>query len=411
MSDETDAFVARAGAVDILDGAMRTSKASAIAALRGRTERTGPCPVCGGTDRFGINLAKQVFLCRQSGSAGGVINLVRYLDGVDFKSACEILVGDDWPAPADDAERADRRRARETARRAAAAAQVEAANRAAERESETNAFRQREWGKCLDDWRAAGPLAESPAAAYLAARCGALPEEFYVRCHPDLPYWHGRGVAARILHRGPAMLVLFMRPCEFGWQPIGLHRTWIDLDASPKFRPQLADPETGELLQTKKMRGTKAGGLLPLIGRFSTATRMVGGEGIETTLAYARRVDREGSGPRADTFYFAAGDLGNLAGKALDRLRHPTRSKLDRKGCRRPVFVPGETPDLTSQAIPVPDHVRELVLLGDGDSDPTFTRAAMLRAASRHYRPGRRVLVHIAPSGTDWGDAPAENAA
>ncbi|MEF2553237.1 DNA primase [Aurantimonas sp. A2-1-M11] len=411
MSDETDAFVAQAGTLDILDGAMRTSKGSAIAALRGRTERTGPCPVCGGTDRFGINLAKQVFLCRQSGAAGGVINLVRYLDGVDFKTACEILVGRDWPAPADDGEREERRAAREAARRAAEAEQTRAAERTAKRESDTNAFRRREWDRCLDDWRAAGPFAESPAAAYLDARGAAPPEGVFVRCHPDLAYWHGRGSSARILHRGPAMLVLFMRPCEFGWQPIGLHRTWIDLEAPPKYRPLLADPESAEALQTKKMRGTKSGGLLPLIGRFSTATRMVGGEGIETTLAYAWHVDGNGDGPRADTFYFAAGDLGNLAGKALDRVRHPTRSKLDRKGRRRPVFVPGKTPDPASSAIPVPEQVRELVLLGDGDSDPTFTRTAMLRAAARHHRADRRVLIHIAPSGTDWGDAAAEDAA
>ncbi len=38
---------------------------------------------------------------------------------------------------------------------------------------------------------------------------------------------------------------------------------------------------------------------------------MVVGEGIETVLGFARF-----DGFRADTFYCAAGDLGNLAGKA-----------------------------------------------------------------------------------------------
>jgi hypothetical protein len=32
--------------------------------LRGRVDRCGPCPMCGGTDRFAINTRKQVFNCR-----------------------------------------------------------------------------------------------------------------------------------------------------------------------------------------------------------------------------------------------------------------------------------------------------------------------------------------------------------
>jgi hypothetical protein len=407
MSAETDAFVARAAATDIMEGASRTSRAGGIAALRGRVERTGPCPVCGGTDRFGINLAKQVFLCRQSGTAGGVINLVRYLDGVDFKTACEIILGADWPEPDGAAETEARRASRAAARQAAEAAAAQAAEREASRREDDSAFRQRELARCLEDWRAAAPFDGSPAAAYLTARHAAMPDNVFVRCHPDLAYWHGRGASAQVLHRGPAMLVLFMRPDEFGWRPIGLHRTWVDLDAPPKFRPSILDPETKEPLATKKMRGSKTGGLLPLLGRFSTATRMVGGEGTETVLAYARHVDSENGAPRADTFYFAAGDLGNLAGKALDRLRHPSRSKLDKKGRRRPVFVPGTTPDLASEAVPIPDRVTELLLLADGDSDPTFTEAAMHRAGARHLRPDRRVLMHPAPRGTDWAEPEA----
>lgn len=29
--------------------------------LRGKVERVGPCPRCGGTDRFSINIKKQLF--------------------------------------------------------------------------------------------------------------------------------------------------------------------------------------------------------------------------------------------------------------------------------------------------------------------------------------------------------------
>lgn len=58
-------------------------------------ERIGPCPRCGGDDRFAINIRKQVWLCRGCAPRGGdVIALVRFLDGVDFCEACERLTGE-----------------------------------------------------------------------------------------------------------------------------------------------------------------------------------------------------------------------------------------------------------------------------------------------------------------------------
>jgi DNA primase len=41
----------------------------------------GPCPQCGGTDRFSVNTRKQVFNCRGCGGKGDVIDLVRHIDG------------------------------------------------------------------------------------------------------------------------------------------------------------------------------------------------------------------------------------------------------------------------------------------------------------------------------------------
>ena len=71
--------------------------------LRGRAERVGPCPVCGGTDRFGVNTTKQLFMCRQCGSKGGSIDLEMFLTGSDFTAAVETLTGD--RAPEKDAPR------------------------------------------------------------------------------------------------------------------------------------------------------------------------------------------------------------------------------------------------------------------------------------------------------------------
>jgi CHC2 zinc finger len=62
--------------------------------LRGTIEREGPCPKCGGTDRFSINTKKQCWNCRGCNAGGDVIALVQHLDGVDFLGACTVLAGD-----------------------------------------------------------------------------------------------------------------------------------------------------------------------------------------------------------------------------------------------------------------------------------------------------------------------------
>jgi phage/plasmid primase-like uncharacterized protein len=60
---------------------------------RAGAELVGPCPKCGGTDRFSINTRKKVFNCRGCNVGGDVIKLVQLLDGSDFKGAVEALVG------------------------------------------------------------------------------------------------------------------------------------------------------------------------------------------------------------------------------------------------------------------------------------------------------------------------------
>ena len=60
-------------------------------------EFVGPCPKCGGNDRFSINTKKQVFNCRGCGIGGDVIEFVEHLDGVDFVAACTTLTGQPPP--------------------------------------------------------------------------------------------------------------------------------------------------------------------------------------------------------------------------------------------------------------------------------------------------------------------------
>lgn len=64
--------------------------------LRGRNgSLEGPCPVCGGTDRFAVNTKKPAFNCRRCGIKGSdAIALTMVLDGCDFTGAVATLTGE-----------------------------------------------------------------------------------------------------------------------------------------------------------------------------------------------------------------------------------------------------------------------------------------------------------------------------
>jgi AAA domain/CHC2 zinc finger len=64
--------------------------------LRGRNGSfEGPCPVCGGTDRFAVNTKKPAFNCRGCGIKGSdAIALTMALDGCDFMGAVATLTGE-----------------------------------------------------------------------------------------------------------------------------------------------------------------------------------------------------------------------------------------------------------------------------------------------------------------------------
>ena len=64
--------------------------------LNGRgVARSGPCPICTGTDRFAIDIGKGVFNCRKCGAKGaGAIDLEMFLAGhSDFAAAVRTLAG------------------------------------------------------------------------------------------------------------------------------------------------------------------------------------------------------------------------------------------------------------------------------------------------------------------------------
>src|SRR5262249_15874212 len=58
-----------------------------------KIERAGPCPACGGTDRFSINTRKQLFNCRGFDD-GDVIAMVMHIDACGFTEAVRALTGE-----------------------------------------------------------------------------------------------------------------------------------------------------------------------------------------------------------------------------------------------------------------------------------------------------------------------------
>ncbi|GAN49205.1 putative DNA primase [Methylobacterium sp. ME121] len=393
MSLDRDEWIAEARTVPIETALERRG-----VRLKGAgAERVGPCPVCGGTDRFAINLRKGVFVCRGSGQGGDVIALTRYLEACDFNVACEILTG--RPAPGRrEGETPEARAVREAAlaKRAAARARISEA-----KEQEQARFRERERRKCWEAWSGAGPVPGSPAEAYLALRGLTLPPMAALRCAADHPLYADGGAKAEIVHRGPALLGAIVGPSG---RFAGLHATWIDLSA-PGGKVLIADPATGELVPAKKVRGSATGGHIPLVP-CAAATDLVVGEGNETTLSVWRALSARNWEYLPGAAFWSAYSLVNIAGPATESVKHPSQRLVDALGRERARKVPGPMPDLSRPGLPIPASVQRIWLLGDGDSDHFTTKTALTRAARRFLagRPDLDVRVAWAPTGEDFND-------
>ena len=88
----------KAREANILDVARRHGALSRLKKIG--VEYVGPCPSCGGEDRFGINPRKVgkngkpgLFICRRCGEGGDAIDLERFLSGTKFRDAVQKLNG------------------------------------------------------------------------------------------------------------------------------------------------------------------------------------------------------------------------------------------------------------------------------------------------------------------------------
>jgi phage/plasmid primase-like uncharacterized protein len=227
MTAVSDGRIEQARAVPIEDELARRG----IKLRRTGAELNGPCPVCGGTDRFAVHLKKQCWNCRCCGVGGNVIRLVQHVDGVDFKTAVETLVGD-------------------AARPAARPARAQPDNGEDER-------RRLDLANAI--WHATQPFGPE-AIAYFNRRgidIDMVPEHGGLRFHPRCP-WQGA--------RAPCVVGRFTGAIDN--QPRGIWRR----------------PLTGE---KPKAFGPTAGCVIRLWPDEAVERSLVIGEGVETVLAAA----------------------------------------------------------------------------------------------------------------------------
>jgi len=331
-------------------------------------ELTGPCPNCGGRDRFSINIDRHVWLCRHGCSEVGAdgIGLVRLVLACDFRAALDYLVGaaDIRPDPEVEA-----RRKRERDQR----------NRAQAAEAERHRMRAI-WDECRP---AGGTLVED----YLEAR--GIRMHWLDRCppslrfHPALPYMaqNHQGSGEWIeLHRGPAMVAAVT---DLDNRICAVHRTWID-PTRPKGKAVIC--KDGAPQDVKKVWGHKKGCAIRL-GGIGDRTTLVMGEGIETTLTARVAWAQPGM------HFWAGVDLGNMGG----------RRQLRGKGMKY-----AGVPDMgDTEAFLPPEGVRELIFVQDGDSDPKLTRAKLLsglRRAKSAVASIERIRIVHAGAGRDLND-------
>ena len=355
----------------------------------------GSCPLCPTPsnskypDRFEIKEKGRAWVCRYCGG-GDVIKLVMEHKRLDFRGAVDWLGG---PRAVDPAEMAERER-------------QEAEHKAAQDKS-ADEFRQRERKKLYDIWNNAKPAAGSPVERYLQLRGLTLPvwpgRADRLRCVPEMPYFHGQEEGPdgrkreRVIGRHPAMVAPIVGP---DGKFRGLHFTYIDLgQASGKAK--ITDPDSGEELPAKKVRGSKSGGHIDLVGA-RVPEKIVIGEGIETVLSVWLALTSCGIDV-TQTAFWSGVDLGNIGGAAADKITHPTLTTANGRAQR----VPGLDPDLEKGGgIVLPASVADVVQLGDGDSDRTVTHCALYRGAQRWWAINDRVAVRLAwaDEGMDFND-------
>ena len=250
FTHNADYALAQARAVPIEDEISRRG-----IRLTGRgADRYGPCPVCGGTDRFSINTRKGVFHCRRCGVGGDVIALVRHLDGCDFPTAVGILNGEAVGV-----------------RRRPSISPEDLRHQREQRERKSREHEERQTAVALAIWDAAVDWRGTPGEEYLR-NCeidvAEIPRHADIRWHASCP-WQKR-----------------VMPCLVA-------RLTDAKTAEPKAIQRIGALDSNN---TEKLSlGPTAGCVVRLWPDEEVAQGLVIGEGVKTTLAAATRVHFRGT--------------------------------------------------------------------------------------------------------------------
>lgn len=313
------------------------------------------------TPSFTVNDEKGFYKCFSSGAQGDVIDAVMSLTGRSFPEAVDWLGGVQELSPEERA-RIEQKRREETARE--------------------KAERERLMSEAERAFERAVPVYGTPVEAYLRKR-GLEPDpswafdlRFLEIPYKGFPDPHSE--VGELLGRFPAMIAAIR---NVSGKLIGIHRTYIDPETFGKLR--VGDARRNA---AKKVFGEVTGGMIRLS---PPGLRLAIGEGIETSRSW-RLLN-----PDEDTSVAAGVSLGNIAGSATAHVDHPTAEGKK---------IPNGEPDMARPGLELPPDVLEVILLGDGDSEPVNTRCNILVAGRRFRAQGRGVGVDFAPRGKDFSD-------
>jgi CHC2 zinc finger len=352
----------------------------------GTVEWAGPCPSCGGNDRFSINVKKQVFNCRGCGGKGNVISFVEMITGGSFIEACERITGTPRPDRTRD-ETLEERNAR-LKKNAARLAEIQ------KREEEERAA---EAAKAKHDEEAidailerAAPICDAPYGwAYLKGR-GLNPHKRLVRdirFVEALDYYGAKDNGTRSIVRIATLPAIVAVIRDFSGAIIGISQTYLDPQEPRKWRPEGSPTNS-----PKKIRGDKKGGMIHL-GRIGETLALA--EGWENALAFHQL----GYGPE-DMTLAAAVDLGNLSGGATGTVNHP--ALVD--GDDRPLRIKNGVPDKHNPGIILPEGIKSIIIVGDLDSETYSTAAHLRTAVNRFMAMGITVDLAWPDANRDWND-------